>query len=90
MNNQEREDYKHTFDKDHQEYKDLQAELDQINKRLADVDRELDNLQEGSPQFLVQNSSLLTINQYYIKIRITIIKHSTRNRIMIWTFKLYI
>ncbi|XP_039533859.1 occludin [Pimephales promelas] len=52
VNNQEREDYKRIFDKDHQEYKDLQAELDQINKRLADVDRELDDLQEGSPQFL--------------------------------------
>lgn len=53
VNNEEREDYKHLFDKDHQEYKELQAELDQINKRLADVDRELDDLQEGSPQFLV-------------------------------------
>lgn len=52
-NNEEREDYKHLFDKDHQEYKELQAELDQINKRLADVDRELNDLQEGSPQFLV-------------------------------------
>ncbi|XP_056096668.1 occludin [Rhinichthys klamathensis goyatoka] len=52
VNNQGREDYKHMFDKDHQEYKDLQAELDQINKRLADVDRQLDDLQEGSPQFL--------------------------------------
>ncbi|XP_051540276.1 occludin-like [Myxocyprinus asiaticus] len=51
-NNEEREDYKRLFDKEHQEYKDLQAELDQINKRLAEVDRELDDLQEGSPQFL--------------------------------------
>lgn len=52
VNTQERDDYKHLFDQDHQEYKDLQAEMDQINKRLAEVDRELDGLQEGSPQFL--------------------------------------
>ncbi|XP_026129979.1 occludin [Carassius auratus] len=52
INNEEREDYKRLFDKDHQEYKELQAEMDQINKRLAEVDRELDDLQEGSPQFL--------------------------------------
>lgn len=53
INNEEREDYKRLFDKDHQEYKELQAEMDQINKRLAEVDHELDDLQEGSPQFLV-------------------------------------
>uniref|UniRef100_A0A8C1W7I0 Occludin n=1 Tax=Cyprinus carpio TaxID=7962 RepID=A0A8C1W7I0_CYPCA len=52
INNEERDDYKRLFDKDHQEYKELQAEMDQINKRLAEVDRELDDLQEGSPQFL--------------------------------------
>ncbi|XP_056323156.1 occludin-like [Danio aesculapii] len=52
VNTQERDDYKHLFDQDHQEYKDLQAEMDQINRRLAEVDRELDGLQEGSPQFL--------------------------------------
>lgn len=52
VNTQERDDYKHLFDQDHQEYKGLQAEMDQINRRLAEVDRELDGLQEGSPQFL--------------------------------------
>lgn len=57
INDEEREDYKRLFDKDHQEYKELQAELDHINKRLAEVDRELDDLQEGSPQFLVWKSS---------------------------------
>lgn len=53
-NEQQRSDYKHEFDRDHQEYKDLQAELDTINKNLSDVDRELDDLQEGSPQYLVR------------------------------------
>ncbi|XP_065120015.1 occludin [Paramisgurnus dabryanus] len=52
VNLDEREEYKHLFDQDLQEYKDLQAEMDQINKRLAEVDRELDDLQQGSPQFL--------------------------------------
>ncbi|XP_044189431.1 occludin [Thunnus albacares] len=51
-NEQERNDYKREFDRDHQEYKDMQAELDAINKNLAEVDRELDELQEGSPQYL--------------------------------------
>lgn len=51
-NEQERNDYKREFDRDHQEYKDLQAELDAINRKLSDVDRELDDLQEGSPQYL--------------------------------------
>uniref|UniRef100_A0A3Q3WT71 Uncharacterized protein n=1 Tax=Mola mola TaxID=94237 RepID=A0A3Q3WT71_MOLML len=51
-NEQERNDYKREFDRDHQEYKDLQAELDAINKNLSEVDRELDELQEGSPQYL--------------------------------------
>ncbi|KAM6976185.1 occludin [Tautogolabrus adspersus] len=51
-NEQERNDYKRDFDRDHLEYKDLQAELDAINKTLSDVDRELDDLQEGSPQYL--------------------------------------
>ena len=53
-NEQERNDYKREFDRDHQEYKDMQAELDAINKNLAEVDRELDELQEGSPQYLVR------------------------------------
>ncbi|KAI4882332.1 hypothetical protein NFI96_017510, partial [Prochilodus magdalenae] len=48
---EEREDYKRQFDREHQEYKSLQAEMDDINKRLAEVDHELDELQEGSPQF---------------------------------------
>ncbi|XP_036972528.1 occludin [Acanthopagrus latus] len=51
-NEQQRNDFKREFDRDHQEYKDLQAELDAINKNLSDVDRELDDLQEGSPQYL--------------------------------------
>lgn len=55
---QQRSDYKHEFDRDHQEYKDLQAELDAINKNLADVDRELDELQENSPQYLVTHEPL--------------------------------
>lgn len=53
-NEQQRNDYKREFDRDHQEYKDLQAELDAINKNLSEVDRELDDLQEGSPQYLVR------------------------------------
>lgn len=53
-NEQQRSNYKHEFDRDHQEYKDLQAELDSINKNLSDVDRELDELEEGSPQYLVR------------------------------------
>lgn len=53
-NEPQRSNYKHEFDRDHQEYKDLQAELDAINKNLSDVDRELDELQEGSPQYLVR------------------------------------
>ncbi|KAG5835125.1 hypothetical protein ANANG_G00268830 [Anguilla anguilla] len=48
----DRNDYKHEFDKDHQEYKALQAELDSINKDLSAVDRELDDMEEGSPQYL--------------------------------------
>ncbi|XP_003965465.2 occludin [Takifugu rubripes] len=51
-NEQQRSNYKHEFDRDHQEYKDLQAGLDSINKNLSDVDRELDELEEGSPQYL--------------------------------------
>ncbi|XP_054612224.1 occludin [Dunckerocampus dactyliophorus] len=51
-NEQERNEYKREFDRDHQEYKDLQADLDAINKKLSEVDRELDDLQEGSPQYL--------------------------------------
>lgn len=53
-NEHQRSNYKHEFDRDHQEYKDLQAELDTINKNLSDVDRELDELEEGSPQYLVR------------------------------------
>lgn len=53
-NEQERNDYKHEFDREHQEYKELQAELDALNKNLSQVDRELDDLQEGSPQYLVR------------------------------------
>ncbi|XP_072514592.1 occludin [Salminus brasiliensis] len=49
---EERENYKREFDRQHQEYKSLQAEMDDVNKRLAEVDRELDELQEGTPQFL--------------------------------------
>lgn len=52
-NEQERNNYKREFDRDHQEYKDLQAELDAINSNLSGIDRELDDLQEGSPQYLV-------------------------------------
>ncbi|XP_077592760.1 occludin isoform X3 [Stigmatopora nigra] len=51
-NDQERNEYKREFERDHMEYKDLQMELDAINKKLSDVDRELDRLKEGSPQFL--------------------------------------
>ncbi|KAJ8260865.1 hypothetical protein COCON_G00165880 [Conger conger] len=51
-NEQERNEYKREFDKDHLEYKGLQAELDSINKDLSTVDRELDNLAEGSPEYL--------------------------------------
>lgn len=54
VNEQERNDYKREFDRDHLEYKDLQAELDAINKDLSEVDRELDELEEGSPQYLVR------------------------------------
>lgn len=53
-NEHQRSNYKHEFDRDHQEYKDLQAELDRINKNLSDVDQELDELEEGSPQYLVR------------------------------------
>lgn len=53
-NEQQRSNYKHEFDRDHQEYKDLQAVLDNINKNLSDVDRKLDELEEGSPQYLVR------------------------------------
>lgn len=53
----EREDYKRQFDRDHQEYKSLQAELDEINKRLAEVDRELDELQEGTQPYLVRGKN---------------------------------
>ncbi|KAL4609490.1 occludin-like [Arapaima gigas] len=49
---QERQNYKREFDRDHQEYKTLQAEMDSINKKLSEVDHELDDLEEGSPQFL--------------------------------------
>ncbi|XP_038128497.1 occludin [Cyprinodon tularosa] len=49
---QQRNNYKREFDRDHLEYKDLQAELDTINKDLSNLDRELDELQEGSPQYL--------------------------------------
>lgn len=52
-NEQERNEYKREFDRNHQEYKDLQAELDAVNKKLSDVNRELDALREGSPQYLV-------------------------------------
>lgn len=41
------------------EYKRLQAELDDINLGLMEVDRELDRLQEGSPQFLVRDLTVL-------------------------------
>lgn len=51
-NEQERNNYKREFDRDHQEYKDLQAELDAVNKNLSAVDKELDELEEGSPQYL--------------------------------------
>ncbi|XP_077478549.1 occludin isoform X2 [Stigmatopora argus] len=51
-NEQERNEYKREFERDHMEYKDLQMELDAINKKFSDVDRELDRLKEGSPQFL--------------------------------------
>lgn len=51
---QQRNNYKHEFDRDHHEYKNLQAELDAINKNLSEVDRELDDLEEGSPQYLVR------------------------------------
>lgn len=53
-NEQERNNYKREFDRDHQEYKDLQAELDAVNKNLSAVDKELDELEEGSPQYLVR------------------------------------
>lgn len=52
---QERNDYKREFDRDHQEYKDLQGELDAINKQLSEVDQELDELEDGSPQYLVRS-----------------------------------
>ncbi|XP_037548368.1 occludin [Nematolebias whitei] len=51
-NEQQRNDYKHEFDRDHQEYKDLQAELDTVNKNLSELDNELDQLEDGSPQYL--------------------------------------
>ncbi|XP_004074505.1 occludin [Oryzias latipes] len=51
-NEQERNDYKREFDRDHQEYKNLQADLDKVNRRLSELDEELDQLEEGSPQFL--------------------------------------
>ncbi|MEQ2263182.1 hypothetical protein XENORESO_004232 [Xenotaenia resolanae] len=51
-NEDQRNNYKQEFDRDHLEYKDLQAELDAINKDLSNLDRELDELQEGSPQYL--------------------------------------
>lgn len=53
-NEQKRTDYKHEFDREHQEYKDLQAELDAINRDLSKLDKELDGLEEGSPQYLVR------------------------------------
>lgn len=53
-NEQERIDYKHDFDREHQEYKDLQAEMDAINKDLSKADKLLDELEEGSPQYLVR------------------------------------
>lgn len=59
-NEQQRNNYKREFDRDHLEYKDLQAELDTINKDLSNLDRELDELQEGSPQYLVRT------NHYFI------------------------
>ncbi|MBN3324166.1 OCLN protein, partial [Atractosteus spatula] len=49
---QDRQDYKQEFDRDHLEYKKLQAEMDEVNKKLSEVDRELDELEEGSPQYL--------------------------------------
>ncbi|XP_015219263.1 occludin [Lepisosteus oculatus] len=49
---QDRQDYKREFDRDHLEYKKLQAEMDQTNKKLSELDRELDELEEGSPQYL--------------------------------------
>ncbi|XP_077353118.1 occludin isoform X2 [Festucalex cinctus] len=51
-NEQERNEYKREFDRNHHEYKDLQAELDAVNKKLSDIDRELDGLRDGSPQYL--------------------------------------
>ncbi|XP_077442334.1 occludin [Vanacampus margaritifer] len=50
-NEQERNEYKREFDRNHHEYKDLQAELDAVNKKLSDADRELDQLREGSQQY---------------------------------------
>ncbi|KAJ8262958.1 hypothetical protein COCON_G00154150 [Conger conger] len=45
-------DYKHSFERDLQEYKGLQAELDDINKSLSKLDNELKGLGQGSPQYL--------------------------------------
>ncbi|XP_028851961.1 occludin b [Denticeps clupeoides] len=52
INEQQRSEYKHEFDRDYMEYKRLLAELDDVNLGLSEVDRELDRLKEGSPQFL--------------------------------------
>uniref|UniRef100_A0A8C9WMY3 Occludin a n=1 Tax=Scleropages formosus TaxID=113540 RepID=A0A8C9WMY3_SCLFO len=50
---EERQDYKREFDREHHEYKSLQAEMDEVNGKLSELDRRLDDLEEDSPEFLV-------------------------------------
>ncbi|XP_035291734.1 occludin b [Anguilla anguilla] len=52
LTEQDRLDYKRTFEKDLLEYKDLQSELDDINRNLSKLDKQLNSLHEGSPQYL--------------------------------------
>ncbi|KPP62594.1 hypothetical protein Z043_119214 [Scleropages formosus] len=49
---EERQDYKREFDREHHEYKSLQAEMDEVNGKLSELDRRLDDLEEDSPEFL--------------------------------------
>ncbi|KAJ8285533.1 hypothetical protein GJAV_G00027910 [Gymnothorax javanicus] len=52
LTEEDRLDYKRTFEKDLSEYKGLQSEIDDINRNLSKLDTELNSLHHSSPQYL--------------------------------------
>lgn len=49
---QQRQQYKRSFDTDLQEYKSLQAELDEVTRELSRLDKELDDYREESEEYM--------------------------------------